>query len=76
MIANLLSKEEFEQAIQAEGLLIVEFTASWHPSCQNTGHKVQELANGLQDGTKIVRVDVDQNPGAAEAAEIEEKPTY
>jgi hypothetical protein len=37
---------------------------------------VQELANGLSSDSKLVRVDVDQNPEAAEAALIEEKPTY
>tara|TARA_B110000285_G_scaffold223522_1_gene279151 strand:+ start:767 stop:880 length:114 start_codon:yes stop_codon:yes gene_type:complete len=37
---------------------------------------VQEIANGLPDGHKMYRVDIDENPEAVEEADVSETPFF
>jgi thioredoxin 1 len=76
MIKNILSLEDFENCVKSEDLVIIEFAASWFPACRGLVPKVQELANTLSDTTTLVRVDVDANTEAKEAAGVVTYPTY
>ena len=73
----LKTKEEFDAAIaNPNKLVVVDFTASWCPPCQMIAPKFAELAEQLGDAAILVKVDVDENADAAQAAGISCMPTF
>ena len=73
----LKTKEEYDACIgNPDKLVVVDFTASWCPPCQMIAPKFAELAEQLGDAAVLVKVDVDENAGAAEAAGISCMPTF
>ena len=73
----LKTKEEFDATIaNPDKLVVVDFTASWCPPCQMIAPKFAELATELGDAAVLVKVDVDENAAAAEAAGISCMPTF
>ena len=57
MLKNL---NDYNQAIAGEGLIVIDFTASWCPPCQMIGPKFVAL-HGKYEGVKLYKVDVDAN---------------
>ena len=77
MVEMLKTKAEFDTKIATPGkLVVVDFTASWCPPCQMIAPKFADLAEQLGDSAVLVKVDVDENAEAAQAAGINCMPTF
>ena len=61
MLATLA---EFNEAIKGEGLVVVDFTATWCPPCQMIGPKFEALDNKYE-GVTLFKLDVDANAEGA-----------
>ena len=75
MVKMLENLEEYKAAIAGAGLVVVDFTATWCPPCQMIGPKFVAL-DGKYENVTLVKVDVDANAEAAQAAGIEAMPTF
>ncbi len=65
------SEAEFEEQVMQEQLpVLVDFLAPWCGPCQMLAPVLDELAAEYQGRLKIMKVNVDENPGLAERFEI------
>ncbi|KAG9396805.1 Thioredoxin [Carpediemonas membranifera] len=67
--------EEFQQLINGDKAVVVDFFAQWCPPCKMIGPKFEKMAEANPDVT-CVKVDVDANQGAAAMAGIRAMPTF
>jgi len=74
-VKYLKTLNEYTTAIAGEGLVVVDFTATWCPPCKMIGPKFVAL-DGKYENVTLVKVDVDANKEAAQAAGIESMPTF
>lgn len=52
----------FQQVLQAQTPVLVEFYATWCPHCSRMAPIVQSMAQQYNGKVKVVRVDIDKNP--------------
>ena len=76
MVKQLENKAEFDETLQSDKLVVVDFTATWCPPCQMIGPKFVALAEELGEDVVMVKVDVDANAETSEAAGITCMPTF
>ena len=68
--------QDFEQAVlQAEGLILVEFWATWCASCRMIAPILDELAGEYAGRAAIVKVNVDDSPEYATRFQVQRTPT-
>ena len=77
MVKELATLDEYNTAIAtADKLVVVDFTASWCPPCQMIKPHFEEWGNTYAEKCLLVKVDVDANAEAAQAAGIQAMPTF
>lgn len=59
MLKHISNSQEFKQEI-AQGLVLVDFFATWCGPCRMLGPVLEDLANSNEINAKIIKVDVDQ----------------
>lgn len=64
----------FQQTI-ADGIVLVDFWATWCPPCRIQNPIIEELAAEIGDKAKITKLDVDHNPGSANQYQVQSIPT-
>lgn len=70
-------KVSFEDLIKSsETPVLVDFFATWCGPCQMMQPVLSELATEFSDKIKIIKVDVDKNPGASNAFKVSGVPTF
>ena len=76
MVASQVSDTTFDQEVlkSAEPVL-VDFFAEWCGPCKAMAPALEQLAAEMQGKVKVVKVDVDQNPGITAKYAIRAMPT-
>ncbi len=52
----------FKEMVQAEGITVVNFWASWCGPCRMFAPILEEFEREADDSVKVVKVNVDENP--------------
>lgn len=59
-----ITDQSFEKDVLQAGVpVLVDFWAEWCGPCRALGPKLEEIAAELKDKVKIVKLNVDENPG-------------
>jgi thioredoxin len=75
-LVRVVTSADFERdVLQAEGLVLVDFWATWCPPCRRLAPTVEALAADYQGRLTVAKVDVDANPELAERYGIQTIPT-
>ncbi|WPP53453.1 thioredoxin [Catalinimonas niigatensis] len=72
---SVTEKKSFAALINASVPVLVDFYATWCGPCQTLGPIVQQVAKELADQVKVIKVDIDRNPAAAQQFQIRSVPT-
>ena len=67
--------QTFQQLIQSEKPTLVDFFATWCGPCKALAPVLQEVKGTLGDKLSIIKIDIDQNPQAAAAYQVQGVPT-
>ncbi len=68
-------KESFNDIIQSEQPVLIDFSAEWCGPCQMLAPELKKLSNQVGEAVRILKVDVDKNPQAASALKVMGVPT-
>ena len=76
-LVRAVTSAEFErEVLQAEGLVLVDFWATWCPPCRRLAPTIDALAADYQGRRlTVTKVDVDANPDLAQRYGVQSIPT-
>ena len=66
---------KFSELINGETPVLVDFSAEWCGPCKMMAPILKEVASKLGEKVRIIKVDIDKNPQAAAAYQVQSVPT-
>ncbi|HBI90780.1 MULTISPECIES: thioredoxin [Sphingobacterium] len=66
----------FDQIIQSNSLVLVDFFATWCGPCQTMAPILQDVKEFYQEDLSIIKIDVDKNPKIASIYKVSGVPTF
>ena len=74
-MANNINAQQFEELIRGEKPVLVDFWAPWCGYCRRIGPAYDRVAAQYGENLEVVKVNIDEEPGLAQAERIEVIPT-
>lgn len=68
--------ETFQQIINGNKPVLVDFYATWCAPCKTMSPIVESIAKEMQDQIRVLKIDVDKNQSVASAFQIQSVPTF
>lgn len=68
-------KANFQDIIQSEKPVLIDFFATWCGPCQYQAPILEEVASELGEGARILKIDVDRNQAVAAQYGVRSVPT-
>lgn len=68
-------KRTFNELIQDDKPVLVDFYADWCGPCKMMAPILKEFSSDMGGKIKVIKVDVDRNPGAAMSYQVQGVPT-
>ncbi len=65
-----MSAQSFEQLLQSEKLVLVDFGAKWCPPCKKLALILEKVSTDLKQQVNLVKLDVDQNPELTQLKQV------
>ncbi|MBK6827497.1 MAG: thioredoxin [Chitinophagaceae bacterium] len=68
-------KETFAEILNGKTPVLVDFTATWCGPCKMMKPVLEELHQRKGEQVRIIKIDIDQSPAAANAFQVQSVPT-
>lgn len=65
----------FSTLVNSETLTFVDFSAAWCGPCKTMAPILDDLKSRVGDKARIIKIDIDRNPQAAAAYQVQSVPT-
>ena len=72
---NLTESTFQDEVLNSNGVVLVDFWASWCGPCRMVGPVLEEVAREKSAQVKVVKVNVDENPGLGSNYQVMSIPT-